>query len=584
MLLINTTPTWYNVVTMYIRTVRARGIEYVQLAHNYRDADTGAVKARLLYNFGRKENLDYDSLRRLIKSIARFLPPEEVGAIQQQIGEEWPIEFLGSRQLGGAWFLNEMWERMGIGQTIRSILAKREYQNEIERMIFALVADRALAPSSKLHMQHWVAKEVYIPNLPEVEVHQLYRTMDFLLAANEEVQQKVFFHVANLFNLEVDILFLDTTTTYFEIEGEDGDKTYYDEETKKWIVDPGLRKRSQNSKDRRPDLAQVVIAFAVTRNGIPVRCWVWPGNTSDQSIVEEVKQDLNGWQLGRVVMVQDAGFNSEANRRTLQTAGGHYIIGEKLHQGPHAEPVEALMRGGRYKKMENDLEIKEVIVNGDSETRRRFVVVRNPAQARRDELKRDDIVKEANRRLTELKQLEGEPHRKEACKLRSHPVYGRYILQTDTGELQLDKAKIKAEALFDGKFLVSTSDDGLSAEDVVMGYKQLWEIERVFRDLKHLVDIRPVRHRLPERIRAHVLLCWLAMLIIRVTENEVEQTWFQLKKIFAELQLGMHRTPSGEIWQTNKATEEFKAVMDRLKLNLPPRYFRLPTTTKGGDA
>ncbi len=456
---------------MFIRTVRARGSEYVQLAHNYRDAKTGAVKARLLYNFGRKDKLDYDGLRRLIKSISRFLPEEEVPAIQQQIGMEWPVEFLGSRQLGGPWFLNEMWERLGIGQTLKKILHTRDYQNDVERMIFAMVANRALAPSSKLHMEHWVAKEVFIPNLPEVEVHQIYRTMDFLLEAAEEVQKEVFFHVANLFNLEVDILFLDTTTTYFEIEDEDANESVYDPEKDTLTVQPGLRKRSRNSKDHRPDLAQVVIAFAVTRTGIPVRCWVWPGNTSDQSVVDEVKQDLNGWQLGRVVMVQDTGFNSEANRRKLQTAGGHYIIGEKLHQGPNAEPVEALMRGGRYRKLANDLEIKEVIVGGDSETRRRFVVVRNPVEAKRDELKRDDILKETDRRLTELKQLEGEPHEKAACSLRSHPVYGRYILQTNTGELQIDKAKIKDEALFDGKFLISTSDDGLSAEDVVMGYK-----------------------------------------------------------------------------------------------------------------
>ena len=110
------------------------------------------------------------------------------------------------------------------------------------------------------------------------------------------------------------------------------------------------------SKDNHPELAQVVIAFAVTRTGIPVKCWVWPGNTADQDIVGQVKQDLNDWNLGRVVLVQDTGFNSERNRRILQGAGGHYIIGEKMRLGRDSTLPEALTRGGKYQKLANGLE------------------------------------------------------------------------------------------------------------------------------------------------------------------------------------------------------------------------------------
>jgi hypothetical protein len=548
---------------MYIRTVKAKGHEYLQLAHNVRNPKTGVSKADVLYSFGRKDSLDVEELHRLVKSISRFLDEDEVKTLQDQTDTD-VLEFIGARAMGGTWLLQGLWQRMGIGQALKQLLKQREYQTPVERMIFAMVANRALAPSSKLHTEHWVAEDAYIPGLPTVEVHQLYRAMDFLLEASEDIQREVFFSVANLFNLEVDLLFLDTTTTYFEVEQEDAG-------------DDGLRKRSQNSKDKRPDLPQIAIAFAVTRTGIPVRCWVWQGNQSDQNVIDEVKRDLNQWKLGRVVMVQDTGFNSEKNRRTLQTAGGHYIIGEKLHQGKYAESVEALKRAGKYKTLANGLEIKEVVVGGDSEARRRFVLVRNPEEAERDRIKREDIVKEAERRLDELKQLAGEPHKKAACALRSHPAYGRYLRQTKTGKLMIDKGKMKDDAHFDGKYLVSTSDDGLSAEDVVLGYKQLFEIERVFRDLKHLVDIRPVRHRLEDRIRAHVLLCWMAMLLIRVAENETKQTWFQLKKILSSLQLGQHRTRTGEVWQTGKIRDELRDLMTILKVEPPPRYIQIGT-------
>lgn len=215
--------------------------------------------------------------------------------------------------------------------------------------------------------------------------------------------------------------------------------------------------------------------------------------------------------------------------------------------------------------------------------RRRFVIVRNPDEAERDRKKREDIVQEVEKRLESLKQLDGEPHKKAACELRSHPVYGRYIRQAKTGKLQLNKRKISEDAHFDGKYLISTSDDRLTAEDVVLGYKQLFEIERVFRDLKHLVDIRPVRHRVADRIRAHVLLCWLAMLLIRVAENEAKQTWFQMKKLFSSLQLGTHRTRSGEVWQTSVMRAELRELMASLKVTPPPKYIQI-TAPKNENA
>ncbi len=261
---------------MYIRTVKSRGYEYVQLAHNYRDPETGASRAKVLFNFGRKDQLDVEGLTRLVSSIVRFLEKHDLASLPFLETADAPFEFVGAKHLGGTWLLDGLWERLGIRIALEKLLLERNYSTPVERMIFAMTANRALNPSSKLYMEHWVQEEAFIPGLPEVDVHYLYRAMDFLLEASESIQEEVFFHVANLLNLEVDLIFLDTTTTYFEIAEEDTDAE----------EGPGLRKRSQHSKDERPDLPQVVIAFAVTRGGIPVRCWVWPGNTSDQQIIK----------------------------------------------------------------------------------------------------------------------------------------------------------------------------------------------------------------------------------------------------------------------------------------------------------
>ncbi len=449
-----------------------------------------------------------------------------------------------------------------------------------------------------VHRSGVTPERAFIPGLQSVEVQQLYRAMDYLLEAHDEIQRDVFWSVRNLFNLEVDVLFIDTTSTYFEIEGEDPDDedegdagegegaagvgsdgaTELDAEAER--ERRGLRKRSRESKDSRPDLAQVVIGFAVTRDGIPVRCWVWPGNTVDATVISEVKRDLNEWKLGRIVAVMDTGFNSAENRKILQGAGDAFIIGEKMRLGKDGKPPEALKRPGRYKTLASGLRIKEVITNEGSVTARRFVIVHNPDEGTRDALKRADIISETERRLANLQQLDGEAHHKATCELRAHKTFGRYLRQTKTGKLVLDKAKIKREAHLDGKYLISTSDDHLSAEDVALGYKQLHEIERVNRDLKHTVDVRPVYHRKRDRIKAHVLLCWLALLLIRVIENETNDTWGNLKQTLHALMAGQHRTQSGVITQTSTPTSDMKSVLDALNLKPPKRYLQLPRPNK----
>lgn len=556
---------------MYLRITKAKqksGVaEYVQLVQSVRHPETGVPRAQVIHHFGRRDQLDFDALRRLIKSIARFLDDDEAAAIT---GEGSPFEFLGARSIGATWFLDGLWKRLGIDREIETLLAKRGFKTPVERLLFVMAANRALDPSSKLALEDWVAKDVFIPGLETVTSDQLYRAMDFLLEADAEIQKAVFFNVASLLNLEVDVIFLDTTSTYFEVEDPD------DPEDEKLHL-----RRWGKSKDNHPELPQVVVGFAITREGIPVRCWTWAGNTSDQTVIGEVKRDLNGWKLGRVITVADTGFNSERNRRTLQTAGGHYIIGEKLRVTSSGHPAEALSRQGRFKTLEDGLEIKEVTLNPDGTRARRFVVVRNPEQAKRDKAKRDDIVAEVERRLGELKQLEGEAHEKKACELRSHATFGRFVTQTPkTGKLTLNREKIADEALLDGKFLISSSDDSLSAEDIVAGYKTLWRIERAFRDMKHVLDLRPVYHRLSDRIRAHVLLCWLALLLVRVAENETKQTWRALRSELGRLMVGIHQTPHGEFWQTSRPTPAQEEAYKAVKLAPPPRNLTIPTPRK----
>lgn len=546
---------------MYIRQIQRRNrdgsvVRYVQLAHNHWDPEARCTKAQVLHSFGREDQLDLDALRRLARSISRYLPPGDAAEVQARLDGEADLQVVEARPYGAAWAVAELWRELGIGSAIERALRGRDFRAPVERAIFAMVANRCLAPSSKLGVERWVAEEVALPGVDELPVQQLYRAMDALLEAGDAVQEQVFFDVANLLNLEVDLLFFDTTSTYFEVEEPDD-----------------FRKRG-HSKDHRPDLPQVVIGLAVTKEGIPVRCWVWPGNTADQTVIEEVRQGLRDWKLGRVISVIDRGFVSEASLATLQRGGGRYIAGVKLRDRK-AETEEALSRPGRYRTVRDNVEVKEVVVGGDGEGRERYILVRNPQEAERDQAKREDILEAIRGELAELGELEPGQHTKAVCALVSHPVYGRYLTQSKGGKLRIDRAKVKAEERLDGKFVLRCSDDTLTADEIALGYKGRYDVEEAFRTLKQRLDLRPIYHRLEDRIRAHVLLCWLGLMMVRVAENRTGQTWEKLRYCLGR----MHRIElvvgATRVWRRTDATAHQKRIFNDLKVSEPPRVARL---------
>lgn len=543
-------------------------VKYLQLAHNERHPETGSPVAKIIYNFGREDQVDKEALRRLMQSIARVLSPEEHAAVQMGV-DIGSVSIKTDKALGGVWVLEQLWEKLGIRAALERLLADRQFSTPVERAIFAMVANRALAPMSKLAIEDWVENDVAITGLPEVQVHQLYRAMDFLIAHGTEVQESVFFSTANLLNLEVDLLYFDTTSTYFEVEPDPDDE----EELR----------RLGHSKDHRPDLLdllQVVIGLAVTREGIPVRCWVWPGNTSDMEVIAEVKNDLTGWKLGRVITVVDRGFSSAENLRHLQRAGGHYIAGERMRAGMNSVE-QALSRQGRYKAIRDNMEIKEIVV-GDGEARARYVLVRNPVVAERERQLRERALEELREELKRLKPCEGEQHSKAVCELMASRRYGKYLKLGSDGIPRIDQAKVKQEARLDGKYLVKTSDDTLSAEDVALGYKQLLEVEDAFRSLKSTLELRPIYHRLADRIRAHILICWMALLLVRVAETRVGDTWRKIRAQLERIRIVEIETPDGRVVQRTEISPAQRGILTSLDIPEPKRIHEIALKTKPG--
>ncbi len=550
---------------MYLREskqTRADGrvVTYLQLAENVWNPDKGRSQARIVHNCGRGDDPQaVERLRRLARSILRRYAPEEI------VAEEPDWSLVCAWPYGDVYALEAIWQRLGIDGVIREQAAGRRLGFDVERALFAMVANRACAPCSKLYChEQWLKEDAYVEGAHALELHQLYRAMDFLAANKDTIEQAIYFQVADLLNLDVDLVFYDTTSLHFEIDDEDGgDGGVGGEGTGAGKNHGGPRKRG-HSKNGRGDAPQVVVGLAVTRDGFPVRHWVFPGNTVDVTTVSRVKADLRGWKLGRCLFVGDAGMVSRANLQTLSRGGGKYLLAMPMKRGD--EVTEAVLaRPGRYHKVADNLEVKEVVV-GDGERRRRYALCYNPQEARRQKHHREQRLAELEAELASLSD-QGEGHSKRACALRTSARYGRFLKDTRKG-LAIDRKAVKELERFDGKFVVHSNDDTLSGEDMALGYKQQQRVEQAWRSMKSGLNMRPVHHWAPHRIHAHIAITVLSLLLERAIEHAGEDTWRNIRDDLKQIQLAQLSSPNGTVWQV---TEPRPDAAKRLKqLQIPP--------------
>jgi len=572
---------------VYLRETRRKNkdgstVSYLQLAHNERHPVSGSPVARVIHNFGRADQLDREALRRLVASISRFLEPAE--AMVAGCGLE-QVEVVDARRCGGAYVLDALFARLGIAAAVRTAAQGRRLDADVvERVCFALVAQRALEPGSKLAATRWARERVAIEGCPSFADDAAYRAMDFLLAALPEIAEGVFSSTASLLNLACDVIFVDTSSTYFETDAADAEveleTTLAAEEARAAAAAAGAaqggpeeaaaRRYSRHSKDKHPDLPQVVIGMAVTREGIPVRCWTFRGNASDQLIIRTVHDDLAGGKLNRVLWVADRGFSSVANRAYLQKGGGHYVLAEKL-RGGSAETRAALARAGRYQQVAGNLEVKEVRL-GEGLRAPRFVMVHNPEAAERDTRVRENLIAYLEEQIAGSDEWPARRRDELVGALRATPALYRLLRRTKEGLLRLDRAAVKREARLDGKWLLRTSDPSLTAADLAAAYKQLYQVERGWRDMKGALALRPVFHHREDRIRAHAGLCWLALLLIRVVENATGESWRCVREELERMHLVTLETSEGRFVRRTQMTAGQRRILAALTLPEPPLF------------
>jgi transposase len=533
---------------MYLRTTKRTNkdgsvVTYYQLAHNERDPVTKKPVAKIIHSFGRADELERDQLVRLCRSIARVcnlevMDPFDNDAqlpLTNMVGLPLDLKLHRTYAYGVP---------LGIGKLLRSICKKNALRTPYDLALLAMVTNRLCEPESKLGVWDRWLPAVYMPSCQDLKLKQMYEAMDLLYDHAEEVEKHVFFQTANLFNLKVDLIFYDTTTASFSIDQEDDLRRFGHSKEGTWAP-------------------QVVVALAVTPEGLPVKSWVFPGNTADVSTVERVRSDLRGWNLNRAIFVADSAMNSKNNREELARACGKYLLATRMASISEVKH-EVLGKRGRYHVIRDNLHAKEVII-GDGERRRRYILCYNPKEAERQKRRRAEVVRFLEEELARHPRPKATA--RWAIDLLASLRFKRYLKVTKGGLIR-DAAK------YDGRWVIETNDDTISLEDAACGYKGLMVIERCFRSLKRTrIKMSPVHHWVPRRIEAHVKICLLALLMERLAELRCEKPWSRIKQDLEELQISYFSTSEHTFYRTNEITSKVRSLLKSLKIS-PPKLIQ----------
>jgi transposase len=560
---------------MYLRATQRHNrdgstVTYYALAEAVWNAEAKRREAHIIHSFGRADQVDHAALQRLVRSINRILGEVENSAPSKGASSVGPvdIDIDAVFELGIPLVARHLWDQLGIGPAIRTCIAKAGLTAPHETALLAMASNRLDDPGSKRACaERWLADTAWMPEATELTVDHLYRALDFLSVWTDEIEQAVFLQTVDLFRLDVDLIFYDTTTAYFEID----EANEVEQEWGGRLFAP-LRRRG-HSKEGRDNQPQVIIAMAVTRDGMPVRSWVLPGDTADVSTVAKIKADLHAWRLGRCLFVGDAGMYSADNLAALSKGLGRYILAVPMRKLREVEG-DVLTRPGRYRQVADNLQVKEVWV-GEGERRKRYVLCLNPEEAEQQRRHREQLLASLTAELALLAERAAD-HPKAACALLTSRRYGRYLTENADGRPQLDQSKVFAAAKFDGKFVVITNDETLSAEDVALGYKAGWIIESCFRRMKQTgLEVRPMFHWTPRRIEAHVKLCVLALQMQRAAEITCAMPWAQIAHALSALKAVRYQTEGRGIVQRTKISPSVSEILKKLGISIPKRLLAI---------
>ncbi len=459
---------------MFLKTIKAGNHTYAQIVESYKE--NGISKHRILLNFGRVESIkESRGIKKLIRSLSALVEGKDIKAEEIPEGVMFNYGYLPYKKL---------WNDLDMPKILKSLSGNIEFS--LNDSVFLMAITRLLNPSSKLKAYNLQNR---YSGLPDIKLHNLYRSLDILSANKENIEDHLFSRTKDLFNLSLDVVFYDVTTFYFESVKKDS------------LKDFGF------SKDNKLNEVQVVMGLLIDKNGMPVGYELFPGNTYEGKTLEasllKLKQRFN---IDRIIVVADKGMNSKINLEKIKDMGFRYIISSRI-KSMNKELLKKVLskedfikdKNYDYKKL--DLKDKNLIVTYSEE------------RAKNDAKKREKLIKKAVEYT--LKPSLIKASNKKGGK--------KYIENTGECSYSLDEEAILKDSLYDGYYAVGTNDLDLTPKEIISNYGMLWKIEESFRIMKSAMEVRPVFHWTEGRIKGHFMVCFLSFLLERNLEFKLKE-------------------------------------------------------------
>jgi transposase len=499
---------------MFLRIKKSSGHEYLQIVENKRDGKK--TRQRVIGTIGRTDELaEGGQVDQLLRSLAKY----SSRALLLLAGTGDPQSEV--RKVGPVLIFERLWDKSGIGEIIRVLVRDRRYQFDVERAVFVTVLHRLMNSGSDRQAERWM-QGYRITGVESLDLQHFYRAMAWLgsptadqpledgfapRCVKDMLEEDIFRRRRDLFT-DMDLVFFDTTSIYFE---GDGGET---------IGQFG------HSKDHRSDRKQIVVGMVLDNEGYPVCCEMWPGNTTDVTTLKVLTRQLKErFGIARICVVSDRGMISKKALQDLETEGIHYILGVRMRR--NSNMTEELLEDGawteihgarRNRKDPAPLLVKEKTVNG-----RRYVICENP----------EEKITDAEMRAKILGSL-GDALRRGDTSLVGNKGYRRFLSAEGKSHFVIDEKKVQNDARFDGKWVLTTDMD-LPMAKVALKYKQLILVEMIFRDMKSVLDTRPIFHKCDETIRGHVFCSFLALVLRKELDRALDNAghrfeWEDIKR------------------------------------------------------
>jgi transposase len=538
---------------LFARVKKSGNYQYLQIVENRKEK--GKVKQHVIVTIGRMDQLQAkDRIETLIRSLSRF---SERALLVLSGKSDVSAEAL---KIGPPIIFERLWKETGIQKAIKRLLRDRRFEFDVERAVFLTVLHRLMISGSDRFCERW-RSDYLIDGVEGLDLHHLYRAMAFLgeevkdqkdvsfapRCNKDLIEEMIFFDQRDLFS-ELEMVFFDTTSIYFE--GRGGER----------IGQKGF------NKDHRPDLNQMVVGAIIDDKGRPICCEMWPGNTADvKTLIPVIDRVRERFHIQNFCIVADRGMISAETVKELEEDKISYILGVRMRKVKEVK-LDVLSKGGRYHEVYPEgatskdpapLKVKDVLHND-----KRYIVCINSRQARKDARDRETIIASLEEQL-----------KKGPKSLIGNKGYRKY-LKIEKGSARVDMERVKNESHFDGKWVLTTNMD-LSAANVALKYKELWQVERIFRDVKSLLETRPVHHQRDENIRGHVFCSFLALILRKELERRLNQAghvleWSDIKQDLKALQQIVIEEGERRLAIRSECKGNCGKIFQAVKVALPP--------------